>query len=155
MSNNAVDAYESGEMPRSKWTKGEILERCGEKQDMIKKLTVEEMRNALLYMSSWHHTSCKYNRTEFYSFDDDALAEMTEEKIAEIIGKRAPKEKKEEKRTVKAEVTYSIWVGNYARYKKKKTVTEIVTFQTGDKMIETSNGAKRMSSMEAIRYVED
>lgn len=33
MSNNAKAAYEMDEKPFSKWSKGEILELCGEKAD--------------------------------------------------------------------------------------------------------------------------
>lgn len=47
MSNNAVSAYESGEMPISKWTKKEMLfaiEEISDTPDMFKKLTAAELK---------------------------------------------------------------------------------------------------------------
>ena len=48
MSNNAVAAYNNDEMPRSKWTKAEILAHCGEKAAMLRDLTVAELRRELI-----------------------------------------------------------------------------------------------------------
>ena len=157
MSNNAVWAYENGEMPLSKWTKAAILEACGDKAEMLKPLTVAELRAEFLINSSWHHTSKHYNCTDFYMIDADKLDEITGEDVAAIIARRQPKKKavKVEKKTVKAEVTYTVWVGQYRNYRKPRQITEVVDFVEGDKMIKTSYGMKRMSSMERIRIIED
>lgn len=157
MSNNAVAAYESGEMPLSKWTKAAILEACGDKAEMLKPLTAAELKAELLIYSSWHHTSNHYNRTEFYMVDEEKLEEITAEDVAAIISRRQPKQKpvKTEKKTVKAEVTYTVWLGQYRNYRRPKSITETVTFTEGDKMVNTSYGAKRMSSMEKINILHD
>lgn len=156
MSNNAVCAYENGEMPLSKWTKAAILEACGDKAEMLKPLTVAELRAELLIYSGWHHTSNHYNRTEFYTINEERLEEMTGEDVTAIINRRQPKQKaiKAEKKTVEAEVTFTVWVGQYRNYRLPKTITEVVKFTEGDKMVETSCGMKRMSSMERIRIIE-
>ena len=157
MSNNAVWAYENGEMPLSKWTKSSILEACGDKAEMLKPLTVAELRAEVLICSSWHHTSKHYNRTDFYMIDVEKLSEITNEDVATIVARRQPKQKavKAERKTVKAEVTFTVWVGQYRNYRRPKTITEVVKFTEGDKMVETSCGKKRMSSMERIRIIED
>lgn len=152
MSENAHNAYASGKMPLSKWTKAEILDRCGEKAETLSKLTVAELRNELLYCSEWHHTSNRFNRTDFYDFSEDALEEITEERVSEIIASRAPRQKAEKKvpKEIRAEVTYTVWEGQYRNYRKPRKVTEVVTFMEGAKMIQTTNGSKRYSSMEKV-----
>lgn len=157
MSNNAAFAYECGEMPKSKWTKSKILSFCGDKIALLEKLTVSELRDELLYRAGRHHTSCKYNITDFFAFDEDALEEMTADKVCEIILNRKPKEKKDEKSNeiVSAEVIYTIWVGNYARYKKPQKITEIVKMKKSDKMVTTSNGNKRVSCLDSIKFLDE
>ena len=83
MSNNAVDAYDNGEMPMSKWTKAVILDKVAELADIevadiLAKLPLAVLRDELLQESSWHHTSKYFNRTNFYSIDED-VSEMTVE----------------------------------------------------------------------------
>ena len=78
MSNNAVEAYESGERPISQWTKAafteEIEAMTGESEEAVKAAlkpyTTAQLRSQLLVLSSWHHTSCRYNRTNFYFVED-------------------------------------------------------------------------------------
>lgn len=96
MSNRAVEAYESGEKPLSKWTKADIIEcidNCNVSISLIKKLNIKELRRELLKWSSWHHTSSYCNATDFYEFNYDALKDLTENKIMEIINSRKPKVK--------------------------------------------------------------
>lgn len=77
MSNNAVAAYEDGEMPLSKWTKTAILNELVELDanpeiiELAKKMTVKQLKDIFLYKSSWHHTSKMYNKTDFYSVNPD------------------------------------------------------------------------------------
>jgi len=84
MSNNAVAAYEDGEMPLSKWTKTAILNELVEQEanpDIIalaKKMTVAQLKDIFLYKSSWHHTSKMYNRTDFYSVNLDVPIDVIE-----------------------------------------------------------------------------
>ncbi|MCI8378573.1 MAG: hypothetical protein HFH72_08645 [Lachnospiraceae bacterium] len=98
MSNNAVSAYNSGEMPLSKWTKVAILaaifENCEiseEKAELLRKMTAKELKDDFLQMSSWHHTSKFYNCTNFYSLDFDKIKEISTEKIENIISNRQKK----------------------------------------------------------------
>lgn len=151
MSNNAVDAYESGEKPMSKWTKAEMLYELKsanpEIYEATKKLTAAEMRFVFLKWSSWHHTSSRYNRTEFYRFSDSCAEKVTNEQIATIIKNREPKQPKEQPKTITAEITYDVWTKR-GRYFDKKTYTETVTYKSDDKMVQTQHGGnKRISSL--------
>lgn len=96
MSNNAVDAYENGEMPISKWSKKAIMEeveksvREGElslqcSMQALGKLPVKALKEYCLYSSSKHHTSKYYNMTEFYSLDIDRLEGLTDQELVEIV----------------------------------------------------------------------
>lgn len=92
MSNNAVQAYECGEKPYSKWTKSDILgEIPGDLLGSAKKLTLSELKGLFLHRTSWHHTSSHYNRTDFYSVEADGV---TADQITAIIADRQPAEKK-------------------------------------------------------------
>lgn len=108
MSNNAVEAYESGEKPLSKWTKKEIIDAIEEavntgeielKADFskIKELPLKALKEICLYQSSWHHTSKHFNKTKFYSLDLDEIAGLTNAKIDEILAspqEEAPQEER-------------------------------------------------------------
>lgn len=88
MSNNAVDAYENGEKPLSKWNKTEILNAISElgwNADLFKGFKVSDLKEVLLEESSWHHTSKFFNETSFYQispymFEEKALAILNGEK---------------------------------------------------------------------------
>lgn len=157
MSNNAVAAYECGIMPMSKWTKSAILAECGAKAEMLSKLTVAELRRELLYFSEWHHTSCHYNATDFYAIDYDKLEEFTEERVAEIIASRAPREKKQKviEEPKQAEITFTVWVGQYRNYRRPQRIVETVTMKPSDKMVATSYGKKRVSCLDNVRWLDE
>lgn len=98
MSNNAVAAYNNGEMPLSKWTKTAILETIfdnreisEEKADLLRKMTAKELKGAFLRQSSWHHTSKFYNCTNFYSLDFEKIEEISAKEIKNIISNRQKK----------------------------------------------------------------
>ena len=138
MSNNAVSAYDTGEKPLSKWTKTEILSEIsrlvksgdlelGCSMDLLKKLPVNELKNAVLKRSSWHHTSSHYNKTDFYSISDSKCAALTNAEIEERINflKKQPKVKPSEKPAPRiAECTFLEWSGSRAHPKATK-ITEI------------------------------
>lgn len=112
MSNNALDAYEDGEKPLSKWTKAEIMEVIEQKKDVlncslevIKKLPVKELKCIALYKSSWHHTSKHFNKTDFYAVDMDMLARYTDKELLDIIAKK----KNEKKNQVVEEPVEEMW----------------------------------------------
>lgn len=95
MSRLAVEAYEDGEMPKSKWSKKAIVEAlkymCDELDLMydssIENMSKSELFDRFLYHSSWHHTSKFFNETDFYKISIDEVAEMfrplTETEVAE------------------------------------------------------------------------
>ena len=63
MSNNAVAAYQGGERPISKWTKESILTYFNndKTRKIFSELKVTDLKEILLEVSSWHHTSKNYN----------------------------------------------------------------------------------------------
>ena len=90
MSRRAVEAYENGEKPMSKWTKKAILEAIDEYSkdnevecplELFKKISAPVLKDLLLVYSSWHHTSSYANYTAFYSIDFDKLAMLSHEDI--------------------------------------------------------------------------
>lgn len=95
MSINARDAYEAGEMPKSKWTKTAMVAAlrtwCEDNDrvfdESICKMRKDEIFARMFWCSSWHHTGKFANETDFYSVNDDIaedrFAPMTAEQIAE------------------------------------------------------------------------
>jgi hypothetical protein len=127
MSNNAVFAYQSGEKPLSKWTKTDILaavKKSAEDGEFtphfdlagLKKLSVKTLRDTVLYVSSWHHTSDHYNRTDFYSVDTDRLGKLTPEGLADWLKSQAPAKAEAAPRCVR--VKFTTWEGNFRHYQK-------------------------------------
>ena len=96
MSVNAAIAYSAGEKPLSKWTKTAILEEIEnifdefseEKAEMIKKMTLTELRENFLNYTAYHHTGKFYNSTNFYQLNADRVENITAEEIREIISRR-------------------------------------------------------------------
>lgn len=91
MSNNAVEAYENGSKPFSKWTKADIFELIEDENlelncsiDKLKKVPVKILKEICLKYSSWHHTSNHYNKTDFYSIDYDSIENLTDEKLDKL-----------------------------------------------------------------------
>lgn len=82
MSRRAAEAYEDGEMPKSKWTKkamvAAIQSYCDEfdmlfDPDLLKGMHKDEVFERFFHESSWHHTSKFFNETDFYKLDEDAV----------------------------------------------------------------------------------
>lgn len=121
MSNNAVAAYEDGEMPLSKWTKSAILSELAELdysqeiQDVAKKLTVAQLKDIFLFKSSWHHTSKMYNRTDFYSVNPDVSMDMINNYIETHTNQ--PKQAKQDPGVEYCYVSYGEWEGSKRRPK--------------------------------------
>lgn len=67
MSNNAVRAYEDGEMPISKWTRQAVIDWIADDLETdSSNIKLLKRYKDYLYYVSWHHTSKYYNRTEFF-----------------------------------------------------------------------------------------
>lgn len=147
MSNNAIDAYDNGEMPMSKWSKEAIIEGIEEwidEEDIelkcsleeIKKLPLGFLRKYFLEYSSWHHTGKYYQETLFYSLDKNYIEEVTDEKLRWSVSnyneeQRKLKEKKAEKAAEvpeKWECSFLEWSGT-RRHRKSRVIREIGTIK--------------------------
>ncbi len=88
MSNNAVEAYEDGEKPLSRWTKKDIISAIAEidpvKAELFKKVNLPVLKEKALSYSSWHHTSNRFNITDFYSIDEDFIEKITKDEIIKL-----------------------------------------------------------------------
>ena len=111
MSNNARDAYASGEKPLSKWTKAAILTEVEairpEAAEMLRNVPASLLKENVLCCSSWHHTSKMYNRTDFYSVDEDTIDELT----AETVEAWRPTKKADNGRKYRGDFLYIEWEG--------------------------------------------
>jgi len=88
MSERAVQAYEGGAMPRSKWTKSALIDGVVEMGGSIccAAFTLDVLIKRCLTYDSWHHTSLYANPTNFYRVDAKAAAAMTEDAIRSELG---------------------------------------------------------------------
>lgn len=88
MSRRAVEAYDQGGMPKSKWTKKVMLEalrQTAEDEDLpwyssIEKMKKDEIWDKFFECKSWHHCSKFCNEVDFYGVDEDALKKHLEER---------------------------------------------------------------------------
>lgn len=88
MSTRAVIAYESGEMPKSKWTKAamlEAIERCCDENGVgfdLRRFSMvkADMFERFFEWKSWHHTGKYANVTDFYGVNEEAVVETAERK---------------------------------------------------------------------------
>lgn len=101
MSVRARQAYESGEMPMSKWTRGAIIsavkDYCADFDlafdPKIETMSRAKLAETYLEYKSWHHTGRFARETEFFGLNEDAICadfpEMTPDQIAECNDKAA------------------------------------------------------------------
>lgn len=133
MSNNAVQAYNSGEKPLSKWTKAAIIEALQEQEapaafiQAIKKQPSAALKEELLYRSSWHHTSSRYNKTDFYSVeyvDNDNASDFLQkiEAKAQALKQETKEQPKEQPQRVL--VSYVVWEGTRKHPKAREVEAE-------------------------------
>lgn len=103
MSNNALYAYSEGKKPLSKWKKKDIitaLRRRKLDEKFIKEasgITLSALKKHLLYKAEYHHTSMRYNVTDFFD-----LIDITPDNQAELLQKMKNTQKLEKER--KAEI---------------------------------------------------
>ena len=155
MSNNAVDSYNSGEKPLSKWSKANILDALSpEQREAAKGMSLAALRELFLEYRGWHHTSSHYNRTEFYGIAEE-LNEITVEQIEEAAErdkkereeKRALTPKKSAPKYITAKVSYVYWTGTRKHPKPNEVHGEVVHFMSDEQMVKTAVGIKRLSSL--------
>ncbi|MBY4796770.1 hypothetical protein K6V98_00095 [Collinsella sp. AGMB00827] len=101
MSVRAQQAYEDGEMPKSKWTKKIMIEAINAylaDDDLpaiagLEKMKKDEIFAEFFKWTSWHHTGKFARETDFYSIDEravkaaadpEAVAHEEAERMAEI-----------------------------------------------------------------------
>ena len=90
MSVRAKQAYDDGEMPKSKWSKNTMLdaleEEFGEGESAgFKKFSKDQLFNGIMKQTSWHHTGKFANATNFYSLDrNSAIAFADKNNIASM-----------------------------------------------------------------------
>lgn len=126
MSERAFEAYSMGEKPLSKWTKGALLDAVKaerpELADALAGVSVAVLRRQLLERSSWHHTGAFYSRTDFWSLDMDAVAELDAETIERWKAERAPQKTAEP--VALARATWTEWSGS-RRHPTRESVTAV------------------------------
>lgn len=134
MSNNAVSAYESGEMPLNKWTKQAIIDEVRDidasKVDLVKQLPLTILKDNLLYCSSWHHTSMYYNKTDFYSIDEIEVERLTQDKVDKWLSQQESKRVKQAPDIKRGDLHYLIWSGARNHPKATEEVLKDVNIET-------------------------
>ena len=165
MSNNAVDAYENGEMPISKWNKSAIMEEIrknvkeGElslqcSMGRLEKLPVKALKEHCLYCSSEHHTSKYYNMTEFYSLDIDSLEELTDQELEEIVHKYKQEREQEKTQEIieeKWKCAFLEWYGS-RNFRKAERVVE--TGIVKGEWFTRPNGRKKKTTATGFEFIE-
>ena len=112
MSRRAAAAYEGGEMPKSRWTKGAMLSAmmawCDDNDralsDEITSMRRDNIFERFFIVTSWHHTGRFAAATDFYGIDESALLAATrriderdlESRAAEREAERARREAERE-----------------------------------------------------------
>lgn len=152
MSNNAVDEYQKGGKPKTKWTKellinaiSKILKKVN-KEDflpLILELKVETLRDGFLEYQAWHHTSSYYRRTNFYRIDENRTANISENEINDLKNKEksrmeAKRKASKQPRVVReAIVHYLEWGGTKSHPKATEIVAKgTVYFKDEDEEID-------------------
>lgn len=167
MSERAVEEYEKGNKPFSKWTKEDIIDTLedieieNEKIELLKQYPTKLLKEYFLKYCSWHHTSSKFNKTDFYKLDFEEIEETSIEKLKRYLAnykneiaelKKQPKIKNFNM-YITALVKFKFWSGT-RNHPKCENVEEVVYYRSNDKMIKTSKGNKRLSSLTIIRKIE-
>jgi len=160
MSNRAVEAYNDGERPFSKWSKTDIIfeiERLNPNIiDLIKKVNLNNLKSIFMDRSSWHHTSSFCNATDFYSLNNERITTITKEEIEFILAEQNEQKKnkvvKSKPQFITALVTFENWEGTRAHPKKIK-YTESVKYMSDSKIVATSVGNKRLSSLTILKNI--
>ena len=156
MSERAAEAYDLNIMPLSSWTKEKIIEEINfiNKNININKMTLKLMKMLFLVQAGWHHTGKYFNKTNFYKINANYVETLTQEQIDLIVEndkkERKPRETKAKPIKVWAIVSFTVWEGHYRNHKKPYGYIEIVSFLEGDKIIQTSEGGKRTSSLDFL-----
>lgn len=133
MSRRAVEAYQNGEKPMSRWTKAEIIQAIGEidenKAELFKKVTLSVLKEKCLCYASWHHTSEKCNRTDFYAIDEEYVINITEEEIKNLSKNKKSSKQEIKAETFRGEIHYLEWGGTRNHQKATEKTLENVNIE--------------------------
>lgn len=115
MSERAYRAYESGEMPLSRWTKSELVSEIAAfgawTVEELEKIKLADLKETFLYLSSWHHTGKYATETDFWAIDEEKASDHNTE-IFHVEGK---KRSAIEEPDMKCKIVYEEWVGSRRR----------------------------------------
>ncbi len=100
MSNNAVEAYNKGLKPKSKWLKSDILDEIQKYRpdlyEAAKKIRTKVLKAYLLEEKEWHHSSKFYNRIGFYGINEDYLENVDYDNFKLLMNEFEEKESVQE-----------------------------------------------------------
>ena len=169
MSNNAREAYDCGFAPKSKWNKAAMLEaiekwiKDNEDVEDIKfsledvtAMSKDLMFTHFFICKEWHHTSSRYNRTDFYGLNDYTLENITSEEIRKLIEKE---KKSKDSKTGKDKKTYEgacvcefkNWTGS-RKHPKCELVQDIGVIK--GKLFYSDHYGKKRLTTDGFRIVE-
>lgn len=154
MSNNALDAYDRGLRPRSKWSKADILDALPAEARTYLKLDeypLEFLREYFLYPEEWHHTSKLYNRTEFFRprlGSDSDTPEDVHDLYLHWLQRQQKVQAAKTAAPRKAHVTYTHWIDK----RHYRTVTEYALVR--GPWIYTQSGLRKRADSINIRIDE-
>lgn len=164
MSNRAVTAYDYGEMPLSKWTKKEIINRINYFADdlevnidtsNLEKCKKDVLKDYFLYNSSWHHTGKYCNKTEFYDVDDDKVETLTEEIINNLVSKSKSKPK-ENKKTEKVTAPTKYYKVEYLDWYQRGKCNQVIDFGEVEGIwFYPTDGGKKKIDANGFRLIEE
>ena len=148
MSKRAVEAYEQGEKPYSKWKKSDILEMLKEhdtsvEYDFLKKLPLSVLKKMYIKYSSYHHTGKYCNSTNFYDFE---FKDYSKDEILEMIEfdkKSKEKEKNKEIQYYYTYIKFYVWTRN--KYGGKSVDTDYEIGIVVDNWLYYNGGKNKMN----------
>ena len=164
MSANAAEAYKEGRMPLSKWKKGMLIEKIEENKDsikcdyeLLKKQPLEVLKKLLLLSDGeYHHMGLRYGIIDFYHFDTDRLAKLTNSDIQiqheKFLTEKKQKEIKKQQDSAENAQYDGRWEANYVKYsadgRHKREFTLTGTVKNGWFFIDPNSeleGTKKLS----------
>lgn len=174
MSNNAIEAYSKGKMPKSKWTKKIIVDRIREYSvnnhvifDMKKfnKISKDILQKKFLITREWHHVSAYYTPVDFYELNQKCLEKLNDVFLDELIleTKKESDIRKEKKQQEKAmpkqqdtnldgrwKCEYDVFLGLRGKYKKTYTVEGYIE----GKYFISDDGVRKLITGKHFRLLE-
>ena len=159
MSNNAVAAYKNGEKPWTKWTKNDILNEISNLKlkasiNDFKNMPLKLLREECLYYSSWHHTSSYYQKTDFYSINQEYISELTTEKINEKIKLFKEREIEEKLRKEKIETWKCEFLEWSGTRKHPKATKHVEIGKVKGNYFYRENGTKKNINARGFKFLE-